>query len=191
MTGSRDITSATATAAAASTIAPVLLAKLALDSGDILVHSWAGDLTFGGDTYLGMGRFGGIGAAEEASDLSRTPLTLTLSGIPNDVISVVLGEHYQGRRATIYLGYFDPATMILIDAPTILYRGNIDKADIQRGKDCYVALSVESRFSAWDTPKIRRYNNADQRSRYPDDRGLEFVAQAADKRVWWGQEVPK
>lgn len=186
MTGSRDITSTTLAAAAAPTVHPVLFVKLALDAGTVLVHSELGDISFGGDTYTGIGKFGGMGAAEESSDLSRTPISLTLSGIPNDLIAIVLGQYYQGRRATVFLGYLDLTTRVLVDTPTILYRGNIDAADIQQDKTCTVTISVESRFAAWDKPLVRRYNNSDQQSRYPGDLGLQFIEQTADKQIIWG-----
>lgn len=186
MTGSRDIDSGTATAATAPKITPVLFAKLEFDSGNLLAHTALGEITFGGDTYHGIGNFGGISTADEASDLSRTPITLTLSGVPNDIISLALGEHYQGRRATVYLGYLDLTTRQLAGAPTILYRGNMDSSEIQTGKDSTVSVSVESRFAAWSNPNPRRYNNADQQARYPGDTGLEFVEQAASKNLAWG-----
>jgi len=186
MTGSRSITTTTIAAAAAKTIHPVLFAKLQLDSGNILVHTELGNITFGGDTYLGIGSFGGISPADEVSDLSRTPISLTLSGIPNTITAIVLGQYYQGRRATIYLGYLDLTTNTLVDTPAILYRGLIDTADIQQDKSCTVTLSVESRFAVWETPLTRRYNNADQQTRFPGDRGLEFTEQTTDKPIFWG-----
>lgn len=186
MTGTRDIDASTATAAAAETIHPVLFAKLEFDGGDVLVHSELGDLAFGGDTYTGIGRLGSIGTAEEVSDLSRTPITLTLSGIPGDVVGIVFNEHYQGRRATIYLGYLDLTSRQLVADPTILYRGRMDVADLEEGKTFAVTIAVESRLAAWDKPLVRRYNDADQQARYPGDTGLRFVEQAADKPVVWG-----
>jgi len=189
-TGSRDITSTTAAAAAASTIIPVIFAKLELDSGDILMHTGLGDITWGGDTYSGVGKLGSIGTAEEVSDLSRSPITLTLSGIPNDLIAIVLGQYYQGRSATISLGYFDLTTRILVDTPTIIYKGNIDTSNIAQDQTGTVTISVESRFSAWDKPNVRRYNNADQQLRFPTDKGLQFVERATDQQIFWGGKQP-
>jgi hypothetical protein len=186
MTGTRDINAATLAASAASTIQPVLFAKLQLDEGDILAHTQLGDLTFGGDTYTGIGQFGGISSADEVSDLSRTPVSLTLSNIPPAMAAVVLGQHYQGRTATVYLGYLDLTTRLLVDDPTIFYRGLIDTADIQQDASFTITLSVESRFAAWDNPLVRRYNNSDQQSLFPGDTGLQFIEQAADKQIVWG-----
>jgi hypothetical protein len=176
-------------ACAASTIHPVAFVKFEFDGGDVNLHTELGDITWGGDTYTGVGSLGSVGVSEEVSDLSNTPLNLTLSGIPNDLISILLNEYYQGRRATLYLGYLDMTTRQLVADPIILYRGLIDTADIQQDKTCTVTLSVQSRFAAWDVPLIRRYNNADQQARYPGDKGLQFVEQAVDKQIIWGGKV--
>ena len=186
VTGSKTIASGTASASSASTIHPVIFVKLQFDGGNVNLHTQLGDIAFGGDTYIGIGSLGGIGGMDETSDLSRTPVTLTLSGIPNDIISILLAEQYQGRLATLFLGYLDLTTRTLVDTPVILYRGNIDTADFQIDKNSSVALSVESRFAAWDKPVIRRYNNSDQQSRFPGDKGLQFIEQSADKSVVWG-----
>jgi hypothetical protein len=182
----RDINSATEAASQASAIHPVLFAKLEFDGGNVLFHSELGDITFGGDTYIGVGQFGGISSADEVSDLSNSPMNLTLSGIPSEVATILLAEQYQGRRATVFLGYLDLTTNMLVGDPAILFRGLIDTADIEQDNTFTITLSVGNRFSVWNTPLIRRYNNSDQQGRFPGDTGLEFVEQAASKEITWG-----
>jgi hypothetical protein len=186
VTGSRDITPDTLAAATAATIYPVLFVKLEFDGGNVCLHSRLGPLSFGGVTYTGAGKLGQITAADEVSDLSHAPLTLTLSGLPGDVISIALNEHYQGRRATIYLGYLDPDTGLLVSDPTILYRGLLDTADIEQGQTVGVSLSVGNRFAQWNKAQPRRYNNADQQSRYPGDKGLQFMEKSTYRTIIWG-----
>ncbi len=222
ITGSRAIDPNTKAAAAAPLIHPVLFVKLEFDGGDVNMHTELGDIIFGGDTYTGIGKLGGISGMEENSDLSRTPISLSLSGIPNDLVSILLGEQYQGRTATIFLGYLDltgafnistittedgatsytaedgstlytiesGAANVMVADPVIIYKGNIDTADFAIDKSFAVTISVESRFAAWDKPLTRRYNNSDQQSRHPGDKGLQFVEQAASKTLWWGQATP-
>jgi len=181
----RDINAATATASSASTIRPVMFVALEFDSATVRFHSELGDLTFDGDTYTGTGRLGDISPMDEESELARTPITLSLSGLPTDLLGAFLDEHYQGRRATVYLGYFDD-NRALVDDPIVLYRGRMNQPQIERGETLRIALTVESRFAAWDRPQVRRYNNADQQSRYPGDKGLEFVEKSANVQVFWG-----
>jgi hypothetical protein len=184
--GSRDINPATAIAAEAVTIQPVLFVKMEFDDGDVNMHTQLGNITFGGDTYTGVGRFAGIGTADEVSDLSTTSISLTLSGLPNDLISILFNQQYQGRLATVYLGYLDLITCVLVDTPTILYRGIIDTADFAQADTFSISLSVGNRFAAWNNPNTRRYNNADQQQRFPFDKGLEFIEQTTNKTVIWG-----
>ena len=190
ITGSRTIDPTTQSAAAASTIHPVIFVKLQFDGGNVNLHTELGNITFNSDTYTGIGKLGGVGNMEENSDLSRTPITLSLTGLPNDLVSILLAEQYQGRLATIFLGYLDLTTRVLVATPVIIYRGNIDTADFSINQNFSITLSVESRFAAWDTPLVRRYNNSDQQSRYPGDTGLEFIEQAVSKTIWWGQPTP-
>lgn len=186
----RTISAVNATAAQAAAVYPVYFLKLGFDGGDVCLHTGLGDLAVGGDTYTGAGALGGIGAVDEDADLSRSTLELTLRGLPADLVAAVLGEHYQGRPATLSLGYLDAATRQLVDAPLVLYRGRMDTAAVEQGEELAVRLTVESRFAAWDRPNARRYTDADQRLRFPGDRGLEFVAQTAEKPLFWGQKAP-
>jgi hypothetical protein len=189
---SRDLDSATITASqsginpADPAAEPVWFVKLAFDGGDLNLHTRLGPITWGGDTYTGAGDVGGIGVVDEDSELARSTLELSLRGLPTDLLSTVLNEHYQGRTATLYLGYLDPVTQQLVADPGIVYRGRMDYARPRQGETLSIALFVESRFAAWDRPNVRRYNHADQQARYPGDRGLEFVEQTTDLTIAWG-----
>lgn len=55
------------------------------------------------------------------------------------------------------------------------------------GDTATITLSAESRMVTWDRPRTRRYNNEDQQSRYPGDRGFEYVAQMVEKSLIWGR----
>jgi hypothetical protein len=186
VTGSRDITPTTLAAATAPTFHPVLLLKIEFDGGDVNIHSDLGDITFGGDTYTGVGVLGSVSAAQEVSDLSHSQINLSLSGLPLDLVSILFNEQYQGRTATLFVGYMDLTTGLLVDTPTILYKGLVDTADFQQDKTFTITISVGSRFAAWDNPQIRRYNNSDQQSRYPGDTGLQYIEQSTNKTIIWG-----
>lgn len=186
MTGTRDLNPDTLAAATASTIHPVLFLKAEFDDGDVAIHSELGTLTFGGDDYTGVGILASVSSAEEVSDLSLTQISLTLSGLPLTLVSILFNQQYQGRLATLYLGYLDLTTRVLVDTPTVLFRGLIDTADFEQGSTFAVSISIGSRFAAWNNPQTRRYNNADQQNRYPTDKGLQFIEQTTHKTVIWG-----
>jgi hypothetical protein len=184
--GSRGLTTTNLTASSASTIHPVIFVKMQFDGGNVNLHSELGTITWGGDTYTGAGSLGQISSADEVSDLSQVQLNLTLRGLPNDLISVLLNQQYQGRTATVSLGYLDLTTFALVDTPFTLYQGLIDTADFQQDKTLSINLSISNRFAAWSTPIVRRYNNAYQQGRYSGDTGLQYIEQTTNATVIWG-----
>ncbi len=185
----REIESATQAAAEAATILPAAFVKLEFDSGDVCLWTGLGPMEFGGDTYTGAGDLGEINGVSEDAELGRTGVELSIRGMPAEFVAIALGEDFTGRRATIYQGYLNQTTMQLVDDPFILFRGRMDSAEILQGGTFSVSVFVESRFAAWDRPLVRRYNNGDQQSRYPGDKGLEFVEQTTDKQILWGTKV--
>lgn len=76
--------------------------------------------------------------------------------------------------------------MVLAD-PRPIFEGRMDNMEIVVGKTAEIVLHVESRLADLERPRIRRYNDADQRVLYPDDRGLEFVEQMVEKSIPWGR----
>ena len=181
----RGLDSATATAAGADAHAPVGLVKLEFEGGDVCLWTGLGTLSYGGDTYTGAGDLGFIGPIDEDTDLTRNTLEVGLRGIPNDIIAIAFNQQYQGRPATVYLGYLDPDTGRLVGPPAA-FTGMMDYPTITLGSECQVRIAVEDEFAVLDRPKARRYNGGDQQARHPGDRGLEFVEQATEKQINWG-----
>lgn len=183
-----DISPQNIAASQASTQVPVYFVKLVLDSGDVLVHTQLGVITWGGNDYQGVGNLGTIQAVSEESEIGRATTSLTLSGIDSALISIVLGQYYQGRAAYIYIGFLDETTRELVSDPMLLFAGNIDTAPIELGaKTGSITMTVENEFADWDKPRVRRYNTADQQSRFPGDNFFKFAEQAADAQVYWGR----
>jgi hypothetical protein len=79
---SRSIDSTLAAGLAGPNIQPFILAALTFRSGTVYVWSGVGNLTFGGNTYLGVGSLGTISAISEGTSVQADGMTVTLSGIP-------------------------------------------------------------------------------------------------------------
>lgn len=185
---SRDLAAANETAATQSKVPiPIHFAELDFESGFVRAHTALGTITWGGYDWLGVGKLGNVSTIEESAELSRRTTTYTLGGVPSDLISVVLGENYQGRPAKLYLGFLNPTTGQLVADPDLLDQGKMDISDIEEGATCTVSITAESRVAAWDRPVIRRYTNAEQQARFPGDKGLEFTDQAK-KEINWGRK---
>ncbi len=183
----RGIPSAMQTAAVADVVRPVLLAKLEFASGTIRVSTADRTLvTPGGETYIGVGNFGGVDGVDEDIQLGANGVTLLLSGVDPNLISLALQENYQGRAATISVGLLTSAWAFVAE-PTIVFSGLMDTMSVVSGTEGRISLSCENRLAAWDRARNLRFNNQTQQIRYPGDRGLEFVEQAADREIFWGR----
>jgi len=183
----RNLTSAMLSAITAGTVRPVLIAKIGTSGADVLVWNGVGSLLFDGDTYLGVGKFGGVSSVEENSSLQASGLTFTLSGIPSAYISMALQSMRYGRRAILWFGLLDTSTGALIDTPEIVFSGLTDVPAIDEGPDrSSIALTAENRLIDLDRPRVRRYTQEDQKIDYPDDLGFEYVQSLQDAKLFWG-----
>jgi hypothetical protein len=184
---SRDLSTDNLTAVTADVFHDILFAELDFPSATVRAHNGLGTITWGGHEWLGVGSFGTVTGVEEDSTLSKKTVVYTLSGIPNDMISLALNDYYQGRAAKVYLGFLDLTTGQLVDDPVLLDQGRLDVPETEEGESVTINITAESRVSQWERPRARRHTNADQQARFPGDRGLEFVSQAAQKEINWGK----
>lgn len=173
-----------AAAARARVVRPLLFCALDFASQTMRLTTAPFDIAWGGHSYSGIGHLGGIEAVEEGVELQAYRLRMTLNGIPLALISIALGEAYQGRSATLFLGFLDEGHR-LIDSPDTIFRGRMDRMIVTAGETGSIGLDVESRLADWERPRIRRFNDADQQQRYPDDKGLAFAEQMAAREIVW------
>ena len=152
-----------------------------------------------------------ISSVDETLDISAKGATLTLSGLPSDLLSLAIAEPYQGRKCKIYFGIKDNASQFLqqenddyiltetgayIDTNTVspvnvmaeIFSGYIDQMNIDEGAESSaISVYVESRLIDLQRPRERRYTSENQKSRFPNDRGFEFVEDLQAKKFQWGR----
>jgi len=185
----RSITSAAiAESGKAHGARPVLLARLAFDSGVQTLWSGRGDLAWNGEVYRGVGDMGAVSAIEEGVEQRAFGVRMTLSGIPVNLLSIALQEDVQGRRAEVWLGFLDDNYALVAD-PALLFRGRMDAMDASLGAAATITLTAENRLADWNRPRVRRYTDAEQQARFPGDKGLEFVNPTTEKEIVWGGKV--
>jgi len=112
--------------------------------------------------------------------------TLTLSGVPTEVLSLALTAAYQGRECNIYLGAFDKS--LGTNSLTQIFAGYMDQMNINEGPDTStVELKVENRLIDLERARVARFTSGYQKSKYPGDLGLDFVESLQDRPVSWGK----
>lgn len=184
---SRDLTAAMQSAMTAGTVHPILLAAIEVNGGYVRVWTGIGNLVFGGNTYSGIGTFGGVTPVQESSDISAKGCNFTLSGIPSDLVSTALQSVRQGLSAKLWLGAFNETTGALIADPYLLFSGLTDVPMIEDGADtATITLSAENRLIDLDRARTRRYTQEDQKLRDPTDTGFRYVPSLQDAQISWG-----
>ena len=182
----RDLTPGAKAAVEAGHVNACWLIKMDFSISPAAMTTAPFDILFDGTTYRGVGSFGGVGPIEEDVEATPHSIQVNLSGIPIEWVSTVLDEHYQGREILIYLATMNEQHQIYAD-PTLMFRGSMDTMGIKMGETATVILTAESRMADWNRPRIRRYNSEDQKSRFPNDKGLEFVVQMVETEIYWGR----
>lgn len=185
----RDITAGFQTEIEADQLSPILLYKAEFDSGDVRFWSGYGELTFNAETYVGSGQLLNITRVEETSDLVANNVTIELSGIPASIISIALTEDYQSRPVTVWFGVIDTNGALVAD-PYQIFKGKIDIMNMMdNGNDGVIKVLCESDLIDLNNARERRYTAEDQKSDFPSDLGLDFVAKIQDIEIQWGATV--
>lgn len=184
---SRSLTSAMQSAVIADLVRPITLVQCAFDSGNLNLWSGIGNLTVDSVDYVGAGTLLDISAINESSELQANGLTVALSGITEPLISKARDEDYQGRELKVLLGFMDEEGNVIAD-PVIVFSGFMDTMVINdAGETATIQVTVENRLIEFERTRERRYTAEDQKIDYPDDKGLEFVAEMQEKEIVWGR----
>ena len=182
-----SVTVAADTALGGENVPLLCFIELAFASGTARLCNAAYSFNWNSHTWLGAGRVLGISPVEEGADLQAYGVSMRLSGVPADLVSIALAEHYQGRTAKIWAAPLDSSYTVISD-PVLVFNGRMDVMPIKmEGASATIELSVESRLIDWERPRVRRYNDADQQAEYPGDLGLQYVEQMVSKDLIWGR----
>ncbi len=188
---SRALTGALDTALQVGHARPIILIKVNTLDGDLLVWTGQGNVSFNSETYIGMGDVIGISEVGESNELGAQGLTLSMSGIPQDKVTIAISKIQHNRLATIWLGALDIVTGVLIADPYQLFQGYTDVPSIKdNGSTSTISLVIENRMIDLQRPRTRRYTKDDQQLDFPSDEGFNFVPELQDTQIIWsGHDV--
>lgn len=188
---SRTLTSGMTAVTTADVVRPVYFVRMVFDSGESpnVLNIWngIGNLTYGGNTYTGLGDLLSISQITETSDISATGINVSLTGVKTSLIAVAKDHEYQGRPLTVSLGAFDASGDLIAD-PVIVFSGFMDTMTIsENGSYSTISISVENKLVSFERTKVRRYTAEDQKIDYPTDKGFEYVTAIVQKEIIWGR----
>lgn len=176
----RTIPAALKTALSGPTPRPFFAFEGLFDSSPFRMWTGYGDRTINGSVFRGSGDMIGLGPIEEVVRLEAKSATITLSAVPSDILQTILGEPWQGRPGTIYLGDLS------VSAVMVAYTGEVDLLDPVIGPDTSIVnVTLESTLRKKDRPDGRRYTKESQRKRHPNDSFFDYTADLADRPTDW------
>lgn len=173
-------------ALAQNEVEPILAVEMLFDSGAVRIWLGIGEITINGNVFTGAGLLMNFTNIEETGDIQASSVTLNLNGIPASIMALALAEPYQGRLCRIYFGSLRPTPKAVE-----VFSGFMDQMTIDESPDTVnITLTVENELVDLERPRVRRFTNNDQQSRYPGDLGLEFIEDLQDKEIFWGRASP-
>jgi hypothetical protein len=138
-------------------------------------------------TYSASNHLIGISDFSEQTDVSKSSISLTLSGAEQTFISVVLNENVINDTVTIFRGLLADDNTIVSD-PFLLYKGSIENFEIQeQPNSSTLRLSIASHWADFNKKNGRKTNNASQQRFFNTDVGMDFSSQTVQD-IKWGRE---
>jgi hypothetical protein len=158
-----------------------------LDWPDGLVHMWSGygSIVWDGKTFVGAGKLGSVSEIVETKDGKPNGMTLTINGIPSDLLAEATRNDTQGRSAKVWLAGLTPSAQIDV-APYQIHDGVINVCPIQ-DDGTTGSISIHLEKDMYDRRvKERRNTHEDQQIDYPGDTFFEHTAATAVADYVWG-----
>lgn len=167
---------------------PIHLVEIEWPTLTVRLTDAAVNLTWNSQTWLAS-QYLGFSGLEESADLIIPRCTITLSGVDQSVVSLLLQDSYFNRPARLRKGFITDALQVVVD-PKILVDGRLDRPIITTNPDdgtCVASIDIVSRLAAFETGTGRHTNNEDQQKFFPGDLGFQYVSSEAEQILNWGQ----
>jgi hypothetical protein len=181
-------------------VVPARFAELQFESDTVYVWSGYGKITPPGpptdptstfpygETFIGLGWFGGVASVPQTSEGVAQNITLTLSGIPTELLTDAIDQVRETGIATLWLGFLlaDGANNNLVGDPLQDFQGALDVPTITEGAaTSSVSITAENPLVDLNRPSNRRFTDVDQQLIYPGDLGFQGVGSLQGQYLGW------
>jgi hypothetical protein len=164
-----------------------LAVKAEFDSGTVRVWSGDGDLSVGGETYLGVGTLLQVSDVEDNMELTSTGVSVSLAGMDSTVLNLALTENYQNRNITIFLGFLSGGSDVSVGTMTI-FKGRMQSLNVNDSPEgSTIIIDAENRLIDLSRPSNLRYTKESQKFIDSSDTCFSRVQQLQDEEIIWGR----
>jgi hypothetical protein len=117
------------------------------DFETVYISDYHTDVTIAGNVYTNTGTLMSVGEITSELRASASELAITLSGIPTGSVSNILTYDIKGSAISIYRGFFNPTTHVLLDTapldnPALKFKGVITNYSIADDVDVVKGIAI-------------------------------------------------
>lgn len=182
----RNLTADQLAAAASPAKRIAFFLEIAFSNETIYVWSGVGPYSWNSQTWTGLGWYGEISAIPETTLVQAQSVTLTLSGIPSELLTDVLNYVRTTSTCIIWMGLFDSGWNLIDGNPIQVFAGFCDVPTItDSGATCSISITAENDLIELEKPPARRYTDVDQQIDFPGDLGMSFVQNLQEQNFVW------
>lgn len=164
------------------------LFELYLSGVTVRVTDFNRPITWGGNTYEGLGVLLDYEGIDESLGLQVQQIKIRLNVADPGLISAILQYHYIGRRVVVRKAFADSDWNLIID-PVPIFDGRVDVPEINENPDdgtCIMTLYASSHLIDFERVAGRHTNHAETQVYFPGDKGFEYADQLAGREITWG-----
>tara|TARA_Y100001937_G_scaffold122616_1_gene184081 strand:- start:2154 stop:2720 length:567 start_codon:yes stop_codon:yes gene_type:complete len=185
----RGLSSSVKTELATGVIDPVLLIEIGFSTPIYLTNA-SFDITSNisgtSRTYVSNGHLRSITGVNETNRPTKNTLSISLSGVDQNYISVALNENIINDDVFVYRGFLDSSNALISD-PFLLFYGTIDEYKISDNTTtANLIISVTSHWGNFSKTSGRTTTDNSQQRFFSSDKGMEFAALTV-RDIKWGR----
>jgi len=162
---------------------PVFFVEVEYELGTLNFNSSTHPYTFGGKEWHPVSYLGKIGNVQEVLGVEVGRLSVSLAGIPGTLFQEVASIKYRNKKMRVLMGLVGTT---LITTPKTIFTGKVVEYNMVAGPEMGINLIGASNLVTVKKSNVSRYSPADQRIRFPLDKGLEFILNLANMKLQWG-----
>lgn len=153
-----------------------------------------GVVSVSGKDYHGSGNVVQVANIPAKSNLSISPVSVTVSGLKPEVAALVRGSTVAQRPVTISFGIFDTATRALIGPLVRMFSGFVDDPEIktpESGGVSTIALTCESIARELTIRSTDTRSHESQQRRSSGDDFFKYTEGVREQAIYFGRKGPR
>ena len=192
----RTLTAGMVTEAQAAHAQLFHLFSFEFSGGTVRLTTAPHDVTFDGNTFQAMGGHLTFEGVQETADLSAQGMRVTLDGVDQTVIALILTQNYIGRKAHLWYAHMDVSTGALVTDPAEVFEGRMNEPfEIEevRPEDgpgsVTIRTAIVSELVGFKQRRGVAASLSSHQHHYADDTFFQHIATQSSRQFWWGRSV--